>query len=596
MADAKQSTPKRKADAPVASNGASDHSASPAIKKVKTETPTAPTATATAVGAKTVPPAIKPPASPLKKKPASLSLGSGSAGARAAAAAQQEALARKKAAAAARAQMAPNTPTTTAAAVTASPARKPQTPASPARPARAASKLAAATISVVAAAESGDLKAPPPKPPGPAARPMALPLSGGGGGGGGGGVDRNDDICRTCHDGGELVLCESCPNSYHTECLFSASGWENDETSDDPFYCSTAGLECDAVDRAVYHHHRYTESDAHVHWDGPPIRRTASGNAYYQGFSIDRDVYRIGEFVVMPADDNDETRVMFAEVMNVWSDVYGRKWMLGRWYVRPEETATGRLAHHLPNELFQTNREDENFLGSVDGKVYIKSYADFKANPPRKDLAQFTFVVRQRYDEDTGQFHPLLASLKFPNRASVKLTAMDAAATAAALAKPVARKEPKPKLPKSPREKKPPRSKRSGSGLAAAMSDDDDTAGGGGGGGEDESGQLKVRAPFHVRRAPFTALDSAKLDPSIRSALAAASASHDKLAASKKSSGGGGGGGDVYSRAVASLQLSAVPASLPCRHTERRQVFNFLHDGIKKGGRSEFMCKSVGRV
>ncbi len=31
--------------------------------------------------------------------------------------------------------------------------------------------------------------------------------------------DDHDDECWLCHDGGELVLCDRCPRSYHVACL-----------------------------------------------------------------------------------------------------------------------------------------------------------------------------------------------------------------------------------------------------------------------------------------------------------------------------------------------------------------------------------------
>ncbi|WOL12913.1 increased DNA methylation 1-like [Canna indica] len=44
-------------------------------------------------------------------------------------------------------------------------------------------------------------------------------------------VEKNDDSCRHCGDGGELICCDNCPSSYHQGCLLSK------EVPDDRWYC-----------------------------------------------------------------------------------------------------------------------------------------------------------------------------------------------------------------------------------------------------------------------------------------------------------------------------------------------------------------------
>ena len=47
-------------------------------------------------------------------------------------------------------------------------------------------------------------------------------------------IDVSDDICGICKDGGELILCDNCPSTFHVDCI----GLKVSPISLKPFYCS----------------------------------------------------------------------------------------------------------------------------------------------------------------------------------------------------------------------------------------------------------------------------------------------------------------------------------------------------------------------
>lgn len=47
--------------------------------------------------------------------------------------------------------------------------------------------------------------------------------------------------------------------------------------------------------------------------------------------------------------------IFFARICSLWKEVDGSYWFRGRWYMIPEETASGRQPHNLKRELYRTN-------------------------------------------------------------------------------------------------------------------------------------------------------------------------------------------------------------------------------------------------
>lgn len=47
------------------------------------------------------------------------------------------------------------------------------------------------------------------------------------------------------------------------------------------------------------------------------------------------------------------------------------------WYYHPEHTDSGRLPHHLTNEIFASKHRDENSVACIDDKGYVLTYNEY---------------------------------------------------------------------------------------------------------------------------------------------------------------------------------------------------------------------------
>ena len=55
----------------------------------------------------------------------------------------------------------------------------------------------------------------------------------------------------------------------------------------------------------------------------------------------------------------------------IWQEANGKFMFVGRWFATPEETHTGRQAHHSRREVFLTNNTDENCVDSLLRKAAV---------------------------------------------------------------------------------------------------------------------------------------------------------------------------------------------------------------------------------
>jgi hypothetical protein len=70
-------------------------------------------------------------------------------------------------------------------------------------------------------------------------------------------------------------------------------------------------------------------------------------------------------------------RVYICRVSGFREDKSGERWILGRWYYRPEETERGRLPSHGRDELFSSNRVDIAPCSSISGKCMVVGIAEY---------------------------------------------------------------------------------------------------------------------------------------------------------------------------------------------------------------------------
>ena len=231
-----------------------------------------------------------------------------------------------------------------------------------------------------------------------------------------------------------LSVCEQCVHAYHQGCLEERhpDNYEflKELGEDDPLACRDVHQTCTTrtETRKVqkWDEMEYVRStDAtdvrlRAKWVGAPTHR-AGRKKFYRAFQRDVDVYAIGSHVVLqaPSPGPGQPTFLVAEIESLWEDMDTHEKMVEcRWLYLPEETRTGRLPHHAADEVFETGHCDDNEVAAIEDLCDVVDQAEYERRMKEDEerglgeadraQARKLFFVRQRYDDDRGEFRPVV--------------------------------------------------------------------------------------------------------------------------------------------------------------------------------------------
>ncbi|XVF19265.1 hypothetical protein REPUB_Repub11eG0095000 [Reevesia pubescens] len=145
----------------------------------------------------------------------------------------------------------------------------------------------------------------------------------------------------------------------------------------------------------------------------PPLKEVPEGD-WVCGFCQAR---KLGKDVEFPKPPEGKKRVRTlrekllssdlwaARIESLWKEVDGSYWFRGRWYIIPEETASGRQPHNLRRELYRTNDFSDIEMESIIRHCIVMSPKEYsKANDEGDDV----FLCEYEYDIHWQSFKRLV--------------------------------------------------------------------------------------------------------------------------------------------------------------------------------------------
>jgi Cdc6-like AAA superfamily ATPase len=306
----------------------------------------------------------------------------------------------------------------------------------------------------------------------------------------------------------------------------------------------------------------------------------------------------VGDFVSVLVQNGQKEEISIAVVESMWQDRGGSKWFEARWFEFAQDIKLSAEHVQEPGELYETDQVDECALESINSSVQVLTRTIFKQLELSRAAARSLRRGLDDSDEEGGYASPEDDEDR-PESTGKRIRRVCASDSTM--------------------------SKRGGASIGVGTGGDGDSSDGAspaaphaGTTGEQRayfcssfldrelsvltSSQLlqnrsRRRAYLHSPR-----LRDADLQCALNVALLKGGRAADEAYKPSKSSGSkscleggaggacGSGGGDAsapldrFARALAQLQLSAVPPSMPCRESERASVLEFTSDRLRRGG------------
>ena len=192
--------------------------------------------------------------------------------------------------------------------------------------------------------------------------------------------DANDEFCAICHEDGELLCCERCPQVFHSSCLQETSSWSD---SEEDLICSLVGQRC------VRRRPLLLDAVALVRWVGRGEKR--GKDTFYQELERDGEPLAVGNCVMCHGSG---PQLWAAQIDALWENENKEPMCRLRWFFTANQKKElpklvraksafkkikSQICSEYPDkELYLSDQIDENPVDSIDRLIAVLPYEIFQ--------------------------------------------------------------------------------------------------------------------------------------------------------------------------------------------------------------------------